>query len=196
VTSVGAPPPGIDRNPQHLPVPLGDSAPVRVQRRRRRRVIRAHLRTLVLLAGIGCAAAGLALLASAPPPAVYLFGDHLQVGDTTLRPMGRIGGAQTTLYGGDASYVLDERRGGSATGAASWVASGRLSAGVCHLRTAPARLIDECTFDVGAGRLSSVDVLDVSSGAPWLRTYDDGVRVSIAVPSDGAAVPVPFPIGH
>jgi hypothetical protein len=157
-------------------------------------VIRAHLRTLVLLAGIGCAAAGLALLASPPPAAVYLFGDHLQVGDTILHPVRQIGGAQTTLYGGDASYVLDERGGGSATGWASWVASGRLSAGVCHLRTATARLIDECTFDVAAGRRSSVDVLDLSSGALWLRTYDDGVRVTIAVPPDGAAVP--FPIGH
>jgi hypothetical protein len=159
-------------------------------------VIRAHLRTVVLLAGIGCAAAGLVLLASPPPPAVYLFGGHLQVGDTVLHPMGSIGGAQTTLYGGGASYVLDERSGGSAIGAASWVASGRLSVGVCHLRTATARLIDECTFDVGTGRRSSVDVLDLSSGAQWLRTYDDGVRVTIAVPPDGAAVPVPFPIGH
>lgn len=178
-------------------MPLGDSAPVRVQRRRRRRVIRAHLRTLVLFAGIGCAGAGLALLASPPPPAVYLVGDHLQVGDTILHPVGPIGGAQTmTLYGGDASYVLDERSGGSATGAASWVASGRMSAGVCHLRTAAARLIDECTFDVAAGRLSSVDVLDLSNGAQWVRTYDDGVRVTIAVPPDGAVIPVPFPIGH
>lgn len=148
------------------------------------------------MAGIGCAAAGLVLLASPPPPAVYLFGDDLQVGDTVLHTVGPIGGAQTTLYGGDASYVLDERSGGSAIGAASWVASGRLSAGVCHLRTVAARLIDECTFDGSAGRLSSVDVLDLSSGAPWRRTYDDGVRVTIAVPPEGAAVPVPFPIGH
>lgn len=159
-------------------------------------MIRPHLRTLVLLAGIGCAAVGLALLASPPPSAVYLLGDHLHVGDTILHPVGPIEGTQTTLYGGDASYVLDERSGGSATGAASWVASGRLSAGVCHLRAAAARLIDECTFDANTGRLSSVDVLDLSSGALWLRTYNDGVRVTIAVPPDGAAVPVPFPIGH
>jgi hypothetical protein len=71
-----------------------------------------------------------------------------------------------------------------------------LAAGVCHLHSAAARLIDECTFDISAGRLTSVDVLDLSSGAQWQRTYDDGVRVTIGVAPDGAAVPVPFPIGR
>lgn len=59
-----------------------------------------------------------------------------------------------------------------------------------------ARLIDECTFTVGTGRLTSVDVLDPASGSQWQRTYDDGVRASIAVSSNGAAIPVPFPIGR
>jgi hypothetical protein len=194
MASVDAPP-GIDRHPQHLPVPLGGSAPVRVQRPRRRRPIRAHLPTVVLLAGIGCAAGGLAQLAS-PPTAVYLLGDHIQVGSMVLHLVGPIGGAQATLYGGDASYVLNEPNNGSAIAAASWVASGRVSGGVCHLRSAAARLIDECTFDLRAGRLTSVDVLDLSTGSHWLRTYADGVRVTFAVSPDGAAVPVPFPIGH
>jgi hypothetical protein len=59
-----------------------------------------------------------------------------------------------------------------------------------------ARLVDECTFMLSTGRLTSVDVLDPASGPQWQRTYDDGVRASIAVSSDGAAIPVPFPIGR
>jgi hypothetical protein len=113
-----------------------------------------------------------------------------------LHLVGPIGGTQSALYGGDASYLLAEGSNGSAVAAASWVSPGGLSAGVCHLRSDTTRLIDECTFDLNAGRLTSVDVLDLSRGAQWLRTYDDGVRLTIAVLPDGAAVPVPFPIGH
>jgi hypothetical protein len=68
--------------------------------------------------------------------------------------------------------------------------------GVCNLHAVEARLIDECTFTVSTGRLTSVDVLDPAGGSDWQRTYDDGVRATIAVSPDGAAVPVPFPIGH
>jgi hypothetical protein len=192
--SVGTPP-AIDRHPQYLPVPLGGSAPVRVQPPRRRRVVGAHLQTLVSVAGIGCAAVGLGLLAS-PPTAVYLTGDRLQVGGMVLHTVGPIAGVQTVLFGGDASYVLAEPGNGSATASAAWMTSGGLSAGVCHLHPAPARLIDECKFALSTGQLTSIDVLELSQGAQWQRTYGDGVRVSIAVPSDGAAVPVPFPIGH
>ncbi|HEY8676060.1 MAG TPA: hypothetical protein VIO13_08865 [Candidatus Dormibacteraeota bacterium] len=186
----------IDRHPQNLPVPLGGAAPVRVRRRRRRRAVRTVVQAVVISAGISCATAGLALLVVPPAVAVSLLGDRLEVGSMVLREVGPIPGTKATLYGGDASYVLAELGDGSAVAAASWASSGRASSGVCNLRPVGARLIDECTFTVTAGRLTSVDVLDPSNGPHWQRTYDDGVRVTIMVSPNGAAVPVPFPIGH
>jgi hypothetical protein len=102
----------------------------------------------------------------------------------------------SAFYSGDASYVLTEHGDGSATAAAAWVASGANLSGVCTLRPVEARLIDECTFTMSSGQLTSVDVLDPARGQEWQRTYDDGVRASIVVSPDGSAIPVPFPMGR
>ncbi|MGH7722842.1 MAG: hypothetical protein ACRENL_08445 [Candidatus Dormibacteria bacterium] len=171
-------------------------APVRVRRRRPRRGLRARAAALVLGAAIGCGAVGLTLLAIPPPVGVSLIGDSLEVGSMSLREIGPIAGSRAILYGGAASYVLDERGDGSAVASASWSAAGRISSGVCHLRPEAARLIDECVFTGRSGRLTSIDVLTPSAGPDWQRTYADGARATIAVAPDGAAVPVPFPIAH
>lgn len=195
MAGVGAP--GvIDRHPQNLPVPLGGDAPVRGQRRRRRRAVRTRVRFLVAGAGLTFAAVGLALLALPPSTAVYLVGDRVEVGSMVLREVGPIGGAHALLYTGDASYVLAEPGDGSAMASATWGSSGVTLSGVCTMHPVKARLIDECTFIVGTGRLTSVDVLDPATGPRWQRTYDDGARASIVVSPGGAAIPVPFPIGR
>jgi hypothetical protein len=196
--SPGRAPGRIDRDPQNLPVPLGGGTPVRVQRSRRHREMRSRARALVIGVAITCAAVGVALLALPPSIAVYLLGDRLTVGNMVLRAVGPLsgGGTEATLYDGDASYVLTEPGNGSARAAATWTSSGAIWSGVCNLHAVKARLIDECTFTVSTGRLTSVDVLDPAGGSDWQRTYDDGVRATIAVLPDGAAVPVPFPIGH
>jgi hypothetical protein len=193
----GAREPGvIDRRPQNLPVPLGGDAPVRAHRSRRRRPIRGRAGFLVAGAGVTCAALGLGLLAAPAATAASLFGDHVEIGGMVLREKGQIGGSHAVLYSGDASYVLTEHGDGSATAAAAWVASGVNLSGVCTLRPVQARLIDECTFTMSSGQVTSVDVLDPSRGQEWQRTYDDGVRASIVVSPDGSAIPVPFPIGR
>ncbi len=64
------------------------------------------------------------------------------------------------------------------------------------MRRDGALLVDECAFTSDDARFTSIDVLDPARGAGWQRTYGDGARVTIAVASDGAAVPVPFPIGR
>jgi hypothetical protein len=184
----------IDRDPQNLPVPLGGMAPVRVLRRRRPRPLRAQYPPVLIAVGVLAGAVGMILLLLPSPVAVSLFGDRLQVGGMVLKEVGS--GPGVWRYAGDASYVLAEHADGSAAAAAAWTTSGSTSSGVCTLRRAGARLLDECTFTSTAGTLTSVDLLDPATGSGWQRTYADGTRVTIAVSSDGGAVPVPFPIGH
>jgi hypothetical protein len=191
------PAPGlIDRDAQTLPVPVGDGTPVRVARQRRRRLLRRHGDAVAMMVGCVCAVAGAALLGTPTPESAYLSGDRVHMGAMTLAQVGPRVPAGTLLYGGDASYALSEPGDGTARASAAWMEGGAMRTGLCNLRTERVRLIDECTFDVGSGELSSVDVLDIGSDSVWQRTYADGRQVDITVPTDGAAVPVPFPIGR
>ncbi len=186
----------IDRDAQALPVPLGDGTPVRVARQRRRRLLRRHGDAVAMMVGCLCAVAGAALLGTPTPESAYLSGDRVHIGAMTLAQVSPRVPAGTLLYGGDASYALSEPGDGTARAAAAWVEGGAMRTGVCNLRSESLRLIDECTFDVGSGELTSVDVLDIGAGSAWHRTYADGRQVDITVPPDGAAVPMPFPIGR
>ena len=184
----------IDRAPQNLPVPLGGVAPVRLRRARRRHLVRRHARSAALAAAALATVAGVTLLLIPDPLDAYLDGDGIHVGAMTLRASGPSVGGRT-LYSGDASLVLVEA-GGTARAAASWSTNGRTMLGTCTLRIEPRHLVDECEFDTASGRLTSVDVLDPSSSSSWHRTYNDGVDVDIGVAPDGAAIPVPFPVGR
>ncbi|MEO8898932.1 MAG: hypothetical protein ABI352_09145 [Candidatus Dormibacter sp.] len=187
----------IDRDAQALPVPLGSgSTPVRVARRQRRRILRAHRPAVATIVGCLCAATGGVLLVAPSPQSAYLSGDHVHIGAMTLADVGRMGPAGAVLYGGDASYTLSESGKGTARAAAAWTKDGVVHTATCNLRSDSLRLIAECTFDAGSSELTSLDVLDIRDGSTWRRTYGDGRQVDIAVPPDGAAVPVPFPIGH
>jgi hypothetical protein len=186
----------IDRDAQALPVPLGDGTPVRVVRRRRRRVIRAHGEAVATMVGCLAAVVGAVLLLAPAPAAAYLGGDLVHVGAMTLAQVGPRVAHGTQLYGGHASFALSEPGNGTAAAAAAWLQGGVVHTGTCTLRSEPARLVDECAFDIGSGELTAVDIFDLRSGSTWQRTYGDGRRVDIAVPPEGAVVPVPFPIGH
>jgi hypothetical protein len=184
----------IDRDPQNLPVPLGGMAPVRSMPNRRHRRLRVHEAAVLSALGATAAVVGLILLLIPSPVAVSLFGDRVDVGAMVLKEAGS--GPGVWRYEGEASYVLAEHADGSASAAAAWMSSGSRSSGVCALRRAGTRLLDECAFTSSGGRLTSVDLLDPATGSVWLRTYADGTRVTIAVSPDGGAVPVPFPIGR
>lgn len=191
-----SPPAVVDRHPQNLPVPLGGMTPVRRAHRRRRRPIRTHAARALLITGLIAALAGMALLSLPATTEAYLDGDSIHVGGMTLTAAGPAGRGGATLYAGDASYVLVEPGDGSATASAVWSEQGVAMVARCALHHDGQRLVDECAFDGASGRLTSVDVLDPSAGSTWQRTYSDGVRVAIAVGQQGAAVPVPFPIGR
>jgi hypothetical protein len=186
----------INRDPQNVPLPLGGMAPVRVQRPRRRRAIREWAVGFVLAVGLGCAATGIALLLLPRSDSVELRADRVQVGTMVLTRVGAAGATSPALYVGEASYVLLERGGGSATAAAAWMSAGAISSGVCNLKPEGAGLMEACSFMMGSNRLTSVDILNPARGSYWQRTYADGVRVSIDVSPDGAAIPVPFPVGR
>jgi hypothetical protein len=187
----------IDRQPQNLPVPLGGMTPLRVTRSRFRRRPRVAPSTVCVAVGLASAAAGTALLLAPAPVAVSLQGERLQVGGMTLTAVGSPRASGPVLFFGGASYVLIEHNDRTATAAAVWTSGGVTSSGVCHLHPQGDRLIDECSVTSSSGAaLTAVDLLDPARGSAWQRTYSDGSRVTIAVPPDGAAVPVPFPIGR
>lgn len=147
---------------------------------------------------VGCLAAvigGVLLLAPAPV-AAYLGSGLIHVGGMTLAQVSPDAARGTQLYGGHASFALSEPGNGTAAAAAAWLEGGVVHTATCTLHAEPARLVDECAFGIGSGALTSVDIFDLRAGSTWQRTYGDGRRVDIVVPPDGAAVPVPFPIGH
>ncbi len=186
----------IDRDAQALPVPLGDARPVRVVRRGGRRALRHRSEAVLTMLGCLAAIAGVVLLCTPAPVSAYLSGDRIHIGAMTLTQIAPAARAGTRLYGGDASYALSEPGDGTARAAAAWTQGGVMRTATCNLRSEPLRLIDECTFDTGSSALTSVDVLDLRGGSTWRRTYADGRQVDISVSSDGAAVPVAFPIGR
>ncbi len=188
--------PGVNRDRQNLPVPLGGMWPVRVVAMRRRHGLHVDRRRIGFGLGAASGAAGLALLLTPAPVAVSLIGDRLEVGGMVLTAAAQPAPRQAVRFGGDASYVLLERSDGSASAAASWVSGGTTSTGVCTLRPEGVRLVETCSFVSGATRSTAVDVLDPAVGPLWQRTFGDGVRATIAVSPDGSAVPVPFPIGR
>jgi hypothetical protein len=186
----------IDRATQNLPVPMGGVAPVRVVRRRRRRVLRRCAPAVALAVGLAAAVAGGVMVVAPQTDSATLVGHQVEIGGMALLEVGPLPGGQGALYGGAASFVLSRHADGSALAAASWRSHGSTSSGVCHVIAPGRTLIDECTFHVAEGTLTSVDVLDPASGGAWQRTYGDGTRVTIAVSTAGTAIPVPFPIGH
>jgi len=186
----------IDRATQNLPVPIGGVAPVRVNRRRRRRVLRGCARAVASAVGLAAAVAGAVMVVAPKTDSATLVGHQVEIGGMALLEVGPLPSGQGVLYGGAASFVLSQHTDGSAVAAASWRSLGSRSSGICHVIAPGRTLIDECTFDVPGGTLTSVDVLDPASGGAWQRTYGDGVRVSIAVSTAGTVIPVPFPIGH
>lgn len=187
----------VDRDPQHLPVPLGGTVPVRLSRRRRRHLLARHAGTATVVVTALMTTVGLALLAAPPGVAAYLDASGLHVGGMTLRAAGPDASGRATVYASaQATLVLAEPGGGVATAAAAWQQGGTMRSASCALHTAQRRLVDECTFHLSPTPLTSVDVLDLDAGGWWQRTYSDGVRVSIGVDPDGAVVPVPFPVGR
>jgi hypothetical protein len=199
----GGPPPRedlIDRNPRNIPLPISGFAPVR-QKRRPPGLLkfwRRNAAVIVTALGLLGALVGALITISQPPVPVYSAGGGIHVGSTVLTHPADNGGlpADRELFTGTASYILRFAPDGTEKAAAVTLAHGGEVTGSCVMAPPAAdRLTEHCTFTVEGKALSSDDVLLFDRSGYWSRTYGDGATVRIGVPSQGGAVPVPFPIG-
>lgn len=186
----------VDRRAQYLPVPLGGMSAVHAPpvASQSRLLLRRKGPATAMAVGVSAAIAGLVLLALRGPVAVYANGRVLHVGGNVLTIERST--ATTTLYNGDAAYLLTMEQDGSVIGTAAWTGSGPGSSNVCVMRDQPSRIVETCRFDDADVTITSVDSYVLAAPGAWHRTYADGQQVTIAVPSDGVLVPVPFPIGR
>ncbi len=182
----------IDRTPQNIPMPIGDFDVVH-KNRRVPRVIRFwhrnNRRVIVFVAlvlmGIGSYAA-----VNRPVPEVYAYGGNIVVADHVLTPTSQ------GLYTGAATYLLRPSSATAVVGTAATYVSGTSVLGTCTMNEAlPLSITETCRFSWNSMSVTSTDTLALDGSGLWTRTYSNGTVVEFAVPSEGAAVPAPFPFG-
>jgi hypothetical protein len=144
--------------------------------------------------GLAAAAAGLLVLGLRGPVAVFATGGTLHVGSSVLTIERST--ATTSLYNGDAAYLLSVRGDGAVVGSAAWTDGSHDGSGTCVMREQASHVVESCWFDAAGARTTSVDSYALVTPGEWNRTYADGRQVTIAVPAGGGLVPVPFPIGR
>ena len=78
------------------------------------------------------------------------------------------------------------------------VLHGTIITGSCRMATASTIVTDKCTFSLGGTPLSATDTYDLGPTGDhnWHRQYGDGKSTLISVPTNGALIPVPFPVGR
>ena len=190
----------IDRDPQHLPVPIGDLRPRR-QARTTSAAVRLWRRRgseLVAAAGVALAVAAAVVTVTRPPLSVYLEGDTVHVAGLTLSHPANNGGLTFgRLYTGPATLLMVDRPDGVVIASAVTYLEGAMVTGVCTYgpRTA-AGVAEHCTLRLGGRAVTCVDTLHSQAHASWQRRCSDGQLLTVAVPTGGEAIPMPFPLGR
>jgi len=187
----------IDRH-QHILIPMGDFSAVRTSRLPNRllRSVRRNWRQYSTAAGFVAALLGAALNVSTPPVTAYLSGNTVHVGRSVLTQA-----TNTTvpgeLYTGDGTYLLSVQSDGSVTAGGVMSEGGHEVSGRCQM-VAPSTtgLFEHCSFSQSGSQYTADDTLEFKHPGTWQRRYSDGRTVSIGVPINGSAIPMPFPIGH
>lgn len=190
----------IDRDPQLLPVPLGDLRP----RRRARsvaaplRLWRRHSYEILAAGGLLLAVTAAVVTLTRPALAVYLQGDLVHIGSLTLsHPRDNGGLAEGRLYTGPATLLLVARADGALVASGVTFLGGQRVTGVCTLGPAAATEITEsCALHIGGRSVTCADALRFDTPGSWERTCSDGQRLTIAVPAGAAVIPMPFPLGR
>jgi hypothetical protein len=189
----------IDRNPQNLPMPVGDFDVFHSRRRPSefRKWIRLRTPPAMISLGVAGAIAGAVLTILQPPTPVYLENGDIYVAGNVLRPSPTSTGGATT-YTGNGAVVLQENSDGTAAAGGSTVLDGMIVTGSCRMQTLSTIVTDKCRFMLGGTQVSSIDTYDLGPTGDhnWHRQYSDGKSTLISVPTDGALIPVPFPVGR
>ena len=156
---------------------------------------RRHARNIGLYAaGAVLGVIGVGLIATADGTSVYVQGSELHVGGTVLRLISQT--STDAVYGGDAAFELSTTPNGLVHAVARWKQNGVVATVTCDESTATGTTTVRCRYSgIRGGFSTSTDVYDAASSV-WRRTYDDGVRVDMAVPAGATAVPVAFPVGR
>ncbi len=190
----------VDRKPQYLPLPLGGLKPAHRAKRTRpaSRWWRRHRAELVAGCGVLLAASAAVLSLFRPPASVYLEGDHVYVdGITLLHPASNGGVVSGLLYEGAATLLIIPGADGEVMASAVTFLHGEKVTGVCRLAPpAGGRIAERCQLQIGPTSVDCRDSMLLQTSGTWQRRCSDGKRLSIAVPTGGALVPMPFPLGE
>jgi len=190
----------IDRDPQLLPVPLGDLRPRRQVRSVSTplRLWRRHSFEILATGGLLLAVAAAVVTVTRPAIAVYLEGDSVHIGSLTLSHPRENGGlAEGRLYTGPATLLMVSRPGGAVVASAVTFLGGQRATGVCTFGPpAATELTERCILHVGGESVTCVDALRFDAPGSWERACSDGQRLTVSVPAGAAAIPMPFPLGR
>lgn len=198
----------INRNPQNIPLPVGD---LRIVRRTTRmspfvRWIRHQAPDIAAVVGILMAGAGALIVLVPNPVPVYGNGGTVVVGNETLS-LATQNATLTTYGGGSTAAITIDDQSSQVVASGSATVSGTKETGRCVMTGVqqntgtivdpqPLQPIQEnCSFVIGGRSLQSTDNYNEASHQ-WDRNYSDGSTTFIAVDPDGVVIPVPFPVGE
>ena len=190
----------IDRDPQHLPVPIGDLRPRRQPRTTRApmRLLRRRGSELFAAAGLLLAVAAAVVTVTRPPLSVYLEGDTVHVAGLSLsHPADNGGLTDGRLYTGPATLLMVDRPGGAVIASAVTYLEGERVTGVCDFGPpTTTEVAERCVLHIGSAAVTCEDALRFEGQGSWERSCSDGQVLTVTVPSGGEVIPMPFPLGR
>jgi hypothetical protein len=190
----------IDRNPQHLPVPIGDLRPRRKPRTTPSpvRLLRRRGSELLAALGILLAVAAAVVTVTRPPLSVYLEGGTVHVAGLTLAHPANNGGLTGgRLYTGPATLLMIERADGAMVASAVTYLNGERVTGLCNYGPPTATSVAErCVIQIGKATVTCEDALRFTGQGGWQRRCSDGQVLTVTVPAGAEVIPMPFPLGR
>ncbi len=182
----------IDRTPQNIPMPIGDFDVVHKNRRVSplTRFWHRNSRNLIVVIALALMAIGSYAAVNRPVSEVYAYGGNIVVDSNVLTPTSQ------DMYSGAATYLLRPSSSTAVVGTAATYVSGVAVVGTCTMNEElPLSVTETCRFTWNSTSITSIDTLALDGSGIWTRTYSDGTVVQFEVPSQGSAVPAPFPFG-
>lgn len=186
----------LDRSPQTLPVPLGGLRPARRNPSTLLRQWRRHQPKVMIVTALVVGVCGVWLSVTPTTFTVAMTVAGVMVDGARLTPLQRQTPDGVEVFVGPASLAITRGRGDGTSRAGAVMSWGGVAAtGQCVLVVLSTGASDACRFMIGASRLTAIDTYDARNRV-WHRQYQDGLDVTIALPSGTPLIPIPFPLGH